>query len=494
VKRPLALFGGLAASVGILAGTLVSAPLAAASSHREAPMIAGDPYADLTDVYAFVAADKPDSVTLIMNAIPYEDPMGGPNYYQFDPKVRYQLHVAQAGHNVADVTYNVEFQTTVKNPNTFLYNFGPFAKDGDANLNVQQTATVTKTVRGVGDTVIGTNLPVQPVNIGPHSNPAQIGGMDTTNSAGGVSGGPAVSKLDNGEGWFYAGQRADPFFLDLGVFDLLALRPFDSLHKVVPLSNTDGVNSFNGFNVHSIAFQIPMTMLTTDGQAAKADGSNSIIGVWATTWRRQTRVLSANGTGDSQTGDWVQIERLGNPLVNEVVVPLGAKDHFNATPPSGDGEFLPAVLNPELPGLITALYGVPTPQAPRNDLVTIFLTGLPGLNQPANVQASEMLRLNMGIAPTAGVGKGNRMGVLGGDTAGFPNGRRPEDDVVDIAIQAMAGATPLTPDFNKAPNNLLGDGVNQMAEPLNGTFPYLSQPYVGFARAGGTATSPTGAP
>jgi uncharacterized protein DUF4331 len=420
--------------------------------------------------------------------------IGGPNYYQFDPKVRYQLHIAQAGHNTADITYSVEFQTTVKNPNTFLYQTGPFARFDDANLNVQQTATVTKSVRGVGDTVIGTNLPVQPVNIGPHSNPPQIGGQDTTNTDSGISGGPEVSALNNGEGWFFAGQRGDPFFLDLGVFDLLALRPFDSLHKVVQLPNTEGVNSFNGYNVHSIAFQVPIANLTTDGQAAKADGSNSIIGVWATTWRRQTRVLSATGMGDNQSGDWVQIERLGNPLVNEVVVPLGAKDHFNATPPSGDAEFLPAVQNPELPGLINALYGVPVPQAPRNDLVTIFLTGIPGLNQPPNVQASEMLRLNMGILPTAPVGKGNRLGVLGGDNAGFPNGRRPEDDVVDIAIQAMAGATPLTPDFLKAPNNLLGDGVNESAQSFNTAFPYLSQPYQGFQRAGGTATSPTGAP
>jgi hypothetical protein len=291
---------------------------------------------------------------------------------------------------------------------------------------------------------------------------------------------------------FFAGQRGDPFFLDLGVFDLLALRPFDSLHKVAPLPNTAGVNSFSGFNVHSIALQVPITMLTSDGQMAKADGSNSIIGVWATTWRRQTRVLSQTGFGDNQTGDWVQIERLGNPLVNEVVVPLAAKDHFNATPPSGDAEFLPAVMNPELPGLINGLYGVPVPPTPRNDLVTIFLTGIPGLNQPANVQASEMLRLNMGIPATAGVGKGNRMGVLGGDNAGFPNGRRPEDDVVDIAIQAMAGATPLTPDFNTAPNNLLGDGVNASAQAFNGSFPYLSQAYAGFAHAGGTAASPTG--
>jgi hypothetical protein len=492
VKRPIALVGGITAAAALLAGTIVSSPLAGASSHREAPMIANDPAADLTDVYAFVSADRPDFVTLIMNAIPYEDPMGGPNYYQFDPKVRYVMHIAQAGHNLADINYVVEFQTTVKNPNTFLYQTGPYAKFGDPNLNVQQTATVTKQVRGVGDTVIGTNLPVQPVNIGPHSNPPTLDGKETGNTPGGVSGNSEVTALDNGEGWFFAGQRGDPFFLDLGVFDLLALRPFDALHKVVPLSNTEGVNSFNGFNVHSIAFQIPITKLTIDNKPAKPDGSNSIIGVWATTWRRQTRVLSTSGFGDNQTGDWVQIERLGNPLVNEVVVPLGAKDHFNATPPSGDAEFLPAVLDPELPKLINALYGVPVPPAPRIDLVTIFLTGLPGLNQPADVQASEMLRLNMGIGASAPVGKGNRMGVLGGDNAGFPNGRRLEDDVVDIAIQAMAGATPLTPEFNKAPNNLLGDGVNESAQPFNTAFPYLSQPYQGFQRSGGTATSPTG--
>ena len=491
MKRPLAFVAGLAASVGLLAGSLAAAPLAAASSHREAPMIAGDPYADLTDLYAFVAADKPDAVTFLMNAIPYQDPMGGPNYYSFDPTVRYVLHVAQAGHNTADINYVVEFQSTVKNANTFLYNTGPYAKNGDDGLNVQQSATVTKQVRGAADVVIGSNLPVQPVNIGPHSNPAQIGGQSTTNSASGISGGPAVSAMQNGEGWFFAGQRADPFFLDLGVFDLLALRPLQNLHTVVSLPATDGVNSFNGFNVHTIGFQIPITQLTSDGQPAKADGSNSTIGVWATTWRRATRVLNGTG-GEQQSGDWVQVERLGNPLVNEVVVPLGAKDHFNATPPSGDAEFLPAVTNPELPGLINALYGVPVPPAPRHDLVTIFLTGIPGLNQPANVQAAEMLRLNMGIAPSAPVGKGSRMGVLGGDNAGFPNGRRPEDDVVDIAIQAMAGATPLTPDFNKAPNNLLGDGVNTSAQGFNDAFPYLAQPYSGFSRSGGTAPSPTG--
>jgi hypothetical protein len=496
LKRPLAIIGTLAATAGLLAATL-SAPLASASSHREAPMIGNDPAADGTDVYAFVSPDKPDTVTMIMNVWPFEAPMGGPNFFGFDPKVRYNLHIAQAGHNKDDITYRVEFTTKVDNPNTFLYNTGPFATDTDPGLNVHQFAQVTKVVRGGGETVLASNLPVQPVNIGPHSNPQQIGGKDTSNSAGGVTGSAEISTLPNGEGVFYAGQRADPFFVDLGVFDLLALRPFDALHKVVPLAAEPGVNSLAGFNVQTIALQVPMTNLTTDGQAARADGSNSIIGVWATTERRQMRVLSLSGFGDDQSGDWVQISRLGMPLVNEVVVPLAFKDHFNASAPADDEQFLPAVQFPDskgtqLPHLVNALYGVAVPAEPRNDLVTIFLTGIPGLNQPANVQASEMLRLNMGVAPSAGVGHGNRMGVLGGDTAGFPNGRRLEDDVTDIEIQAIAGASPFTPDFNKAPNNLLGDGVNTSDQPFNAAFPYVSQPYRGFDRSGGPAGSPTG--
>jgi hypothetical protein len=490
VKRPLAVVGAIAATVGLLAGTL-AVPIVGASSHREAPAISEDPAADNTDTYAFVSPDKPDTVTLIMNTWPFEHPMGGPNFFKFDDSVRYEMHIAQAGHNYDDIIYRVEFKTTIKNPNTFLYNFGPYAKDNDPNLNVNQSAKVTRVTRGGAATVIGENLPVQPANIGPHSNPETLNGMATGNGPWGVSGGAAVSQLTNGEGQFYAGQRADPFFVDLGVFDLLALRPLQSLHKVVPLMNEPGVNSLSGFNVQTIALQIPITRLTSDGQAPKADGSNSVIGVWATTSRQQTRVLSADGSSNT-SGDWVQISRLGNPLVNEVVVPIGVKDHFNASQPTGDSAYLPAVQNPEAAGLITALYGVPVPPAPRNDLVTIFLTGIPGLNQPPNVMPSEMLRLNMGIAPSAGVGKGNPMGVLGGDTSGFPNGRRLEDDVTTIELQALAGATPLTPDFNKAPNNVITDGVPQSAQAFNGSFPYVSQPFEGFGRSGGVEGSATG--
>lgn len=460
-------------------------------------MIGNDPAADNTDVYAFVSPDKPDTATFIMNVWPFEAPMGGPNFFGFDPKVRYNLHIAQAGHAADDIVYRVEFTTKVDNPNTFLYNTGPFATDNDPGLNVHQYAQVTKVVRGGGSGVIASNLPVQPANIGPHSNPQQIGGQATSNGPGGVTGTAEITTLPNGEGTFYAGQRADPFFVDLGVFDLLALRPFDALHKVVPLGNVPGVNSLAGYNVQTIALQVPIANLTTDGKAARADGSNGIIGVWATTERRRTRVLSDSGFGDEQKGDWVQISRLGMPLVNEVVVPLAFKDHFNASAPADDAQFLPAVQYPDskgtqLPHLINALYGVDVPAEPRNDLVTIFLTGIPNLNQPNNVQPSEQIRLNMGIAPTAAVGQGNRMGVLGGDVAGFPNGRRLEDDVTTIELQALAGATPFTPEFNKAPNNLITDGVPTSAQAFNGSFPYVSQPYRGFDRSGGPAGSATG--
>ena len=263
------------------------------------------------------------------------------------------------------------------------------------------------------------------------------------------------------------------------MFDLLALRPLGPAH-LIPTPAAPGVNNFKGYNVHTIALQVPLNKLTMDGQAPS--GTNGVIGVWATTSRRQTRVLSTSGYGTADTGDWVQIERLGNPLVNEVVVPIGVKDHFNATAPAGDAQFLPAVADPELGRLIPALYpGLTVPAAPRNDLITIFLTGIPGLNQPANVVPSEMLRLNLAVKPSADIGKGARMGVLAGDTAGYPNGRRLEDDVVDIALQAIVGNTPFTPAFNKSPNNLVGDGVNTSGQAFNTSFPYVSAPYQGYS-------------
>lgn len=461
MKRPLAIVGTLAVTAGLLAGTMV-APFVGASSHREAPAIADDPPADITDLYAFRSPDAPDTVTLIMNTWPFEEPMGGPNYFKFDENVRYEINISNDGGVNRDVVYRVEFRTEIQNPNTFLYNFGPFQRTTDPNLNVRQFATLTR-LAGGGEMVLGTDLPVQPVSIGPRSNPPMEG------DAVGVSGRPEVSELANGEGMFYAGQRGDPFYVDLGIFDLLALR-------------NPGVNSLAGYNVQSIALQVPINRLTSDGNGvSSASASNAVIGVWATTSRQQRRVLSESGFGLNTEGSFVQISRLGNPLVNEVVVPLQFKDTFNGTEPAGDAAFLPKVQDPELPKLLKALYGIDAPPAPRDDLVTIFLKGIPGVNQPENVTPSEMLRLNMGIAPTAGaVGEGNRMGVLANDAGGYPNGRRLEDDVVDIAMQAMAGATPLTPDFNTAPNNTLGDSVNRSDQTFNSLFPYLSAPHVGW--------------
>ncbi len=270
----------------------------------------------------------------------------------------------------------------------------------------------------------------------------------------------------------FAGQRDDPFFVDLGgTFDLLGIRGLDG-------NSSSRADSLKGFNVHSIALEIPIERLSRSGtEPTSPNDPAAIIGVWATASRPSmtTRVAGS----ETQSGSWVQVSRLGQPLVNEVVIPRALKDAFNGLEPTGDAAALPVVLDPEVPMLLEALFGILSPPAPRNDLVTIFLTGIPGLNQPQNVRPSEMLRLNMAIPPTS---RPSVLGVLSGDLAGFPNGRRLTDDVVDIALRAMAGATPLTPDFNAGMNARLGDGVERSdIRPLD-RFPYVGVPYSGNER------------
>jgi hypothetical protein len=286
----------------------------------------------------------------------------------------------------------------------------------------------------------------------------------------------------------FAGQRDDPFFVDLGsVFDLLGLRPFNAAH-VIPLPPAPGVDGLKGLNTHTIAIQVPKHRLTHDGSlGTDAANTNSIIGVYSTTLRRRLRIDpdrddrrgDHDWNGDDDRGnDWVQVSRLGMPLVNEVVIPLGRKDRFNASDPRDDQQFASLVLNPEPARLIPVLYPVVhVPTAPRNDLVAIFLTGVAGLNQPAHVRPSEMIRLNMAIPPSASP---NRLGLLAGQLDGFPNGRRLGDDVVDIEVRALAGATPFTPAFNVAPNNLLGDGVDANDKTFLPNFPYVASPFAGF--------------
>lgn len=424
-----------------------------ASSHREAPLIAMDPTADNTDVYAFVSPDEPDKVTLISNFIPFQDPDGGPNFYNFDPNVLYEIHIDNNGDAVEDITYQWRFTTEIRNTNTFLYNTGPITSLDDPDFNIRQFYRLTRVngPRRTGTvTELAGRLPVPPVNVGPRSTP-NYGAL-----------GGAIQQLA-GNMRVFAGQRDEGFFLDLGIFDLLGL-------------NSGAIDpSTHGFNVNTLAIQVPKSDLARGGTTpAGPTDPSAIIGVWSTASRFATRTLTPGG--QTQTGALVQVSRLGNPLVNEVVIDLARKDAFNSLEPTGDSVALDRVTDPEVPKLLKLIFNVDSPPAPRNDLVTIFLTGIPGANQPAGVRASEMLRLNMGVPPTTSP---NPFGVLGGDLAGFPNGRRVGDDVLDIALRAMAGATPLTPAFNRPPNNQLTDNVQSNDLPYLPNFPYLAIPHPG---------------
>ncbi len=429
------------------------------SSHREAPMISADPLADNTDLYAFVSPRNPDRVTLIANFIPFEAAYGGPNFFKFDDNVLYEIMIDNNGDAVEDVTYQFRFKTTTANTNTFLYNTGTVTSIDSAALNVKQTYDITRVdgPRRRGKvTTIATNVPTPPVNVGFRSTP----NYDALAAQ-------AVVQLPNNSQVF-AGQRDDPFFVDLNVFDLLAVPPAD----------TNNSDSLAGYNVHTIALEVPIASVTSTGtRPGSASDSNAVIGIWSTTSRPS---VTTRGPGQEKGSErWVQISRLGQPLVNEVVIPRSTKDTFNAIEPTSDGAALGFVQDPEIPKLLKALFGINSPAAPRTDLVTIFLQGIPGVNQPKNGVPYEALRLNVGIPP---VQVGSILGVIGGDVGGFPNGRRLTDDVVDIALRVMAGASPLTPSFNTGINAQLGDGVTANDKPFLNTFPYLASPTPGNIR------------
>jgi hypothetical protein len=424
-----------------------------ASSHREAPLTAMDPTADNTDVYAFVSPDEPDKVTLIANFIPFQKPDGGPNFFSFDPNVVYEIMVDNNGDAVEDITFQWRFTTEVRNPATFLYNTGTVTSWDDPDLNIRQSYRLTRVdgPRRTGTvTELSGRLPVPPPNIGPRSTP----------NYGSLPGG--VQQLV-GNIRVFAGQRDEGFYVDLGIFDLLGV------------GSGQIEDSTAGFNVSALAIQMPKSALARGGATpTNPSDPNAVIGVWSTASRFATRTLTPGG--QTHSGNLIQVSRLGMPLVNEAVIDLARKDVFNAIEPTSDAAALDRVTDPEVPKLLKLIYNVDSPPAPRNDLVTIFLTGIPGLNQPANVRPAEMLRLNMAIPPSPNP---STMGVLGGDLAGFPNGRRVGDDVLDIVLQAAAGATPLTPAFNRSPNNTLGDGVNRNDVAYLPVFPYLGIPHAG---------------
>ncbi|GAC1386207.1 MAG: DUF4331 domain-containing protein [Herpetosiphon sp.] len=482
-----------------------------ASSHREAPLIASDPDADNTDVYAFVSPDRNDALTLVADYIPLEWPEGGPNYHKFSDDVLYEIHIDNVGDGKSHITYQFQFKTTIKNPKTFLYATGPIASLTDPNWNISTSYDVTEVVAANNlppvTTVLATNLLATPVNIGPKSTPnypqlAQMG-IQTVPSA-------------QGDIKLFAGPRDDPFFVDLGsIFDLLTLRP-----QAPPIGYKDNSkipqDGLAGYNTHSIVMQVPISRLTA---------GDPVLGVWATASRRATRVLTSSGS--SASGEFVQVSRLGNPLVNEAVIPLALKDAFNGLKPEQDfglytsgtpaGDLLKtSVLDPELQRLLKGLYNVPNPGPNRTDIQAIFLQGIKttkpftiktgggdvtvpagtNVNQPISplAQPAEMLRIN--TAPPFRPGTpgsfckpvpDNQFGLLGGDVCGFPNGRRLADNVTRIELLAVAGAAfqvlnndaTNTFQFNPALLNVLSDGVTHNDMEFLTSFPYVATPHQG---------------
>jgi len=438
-----------------------------ASSHREAPLISQDPMADNTDLYAFVSPDRPNTVTIIANYIPLESPAAGPNFPAFDDSVLYEIHVDNDGDSREDLTYQFRFTTETNNPDTFLYNTGPITSLDDPNWNRRQTYSV-KLVRGDRsdrDEVLGTDLTTPPDNIGPRSTPNYE-----------ALAASAVHSLRGGIKVF-AGQRDDPFFVDLGsVFDLAGLRQFNPAH-LIPLPAEPGRDAVAKYNTHSIALQVPIRQLLG------RDPDKPTIGIYASASRQAVRVLRQDGD-KSDFGPYVQVSRLGEPLINEAVIPLGKKDFWNRSDPEDDGQFADFYTRPEVSRLENLLYGAALSSidvTDRNDLVAILLTGVPGLNF-TGPRPADLLRLNTSVPPTAAP---SRLAVLDGDLAGFPNGRRLADDIVDIELRAFGqGYGPILQNLlglpNKSPNNLLGDGVDANDLPFLSSFPYVGTPHQGY--------------
>jgi hypothetical protein len=451
------------------------------SSHREAPEIAKDPVADNTDVYAFVSPEQPNTLTVLANFIPLQLPYGGPNFYEFGDDVLYEIHFSNRGDAQPDVTYQFRFTTQIRNQDTFLYNTGPIKMITDRTWNRPQFYSVTRLERGVGAHTLATGLTVPPVNIGPRSTPDyQHFTADATHR---IAGGRMV----------FAGQRAEGFHVDLGsIFDLGTLRPFENLH-LIPSAAAVGVNGGQGLNVHSIALQVPKADVTrSHHMPTDVAAADSVVGVWASASRQRSAVQT--DAGWQWHGPFRQVSRLANPLFNEVIVPMAEKDRWNRLDPDDDYEFAKYVLKPELAGLLPVLYPGVFPHLalyhkPRADLAAILLTGIPtGVvphfqNFTGKVQA-DLLRLNLAVPPAK---TPNELGILGGDLAGFPNGRRVIDDVVTIELRAIAGLTiPLVDPSFKPDAAAAGvtDGTKNTNPPYLAQFPYLGTP------AGGYQTTP----
>ncbi len=459
----------------ILAAAAIAVSLSFGSSHREAPLTALDPTADDTDLYAFTAPDATNALTVVANWIPFEDPAGGPNFYRFDDRAHYYINIDNTGDGVYDVRYEFKFKTHYLNRNSFLYALPGVSGIHDPKLQVQQSYTVTRERyrkgKLVSEKVIGRGIPVAPNNVGPKTIPNYTAVANQ-----------AIHSLSGG-GKVFAGQRDDPFFVDLGT-------AFDAINLRLGTGNQGGgKDDLAGYAVHSIVLQVPKSEVTVNGKPVTSPTApNAVVGVWSSTERPRLEVQGSaklaavsararhrhgrrHGRSSGDKG-FVQVSRLGNPLVNEVIIPLGQKDHFNATQPSQDARLYGKyVLNPELAHVMNLLFHIGAPEHNRTDIVQALLAGIPGKTQIGKHPVpADTLKINLGVPPSANP---NRLGVLGGDLQGFPDGRRLTDDVTDIALRVVAGAL-------KGNNVPLGDGVDANDKPFLSTFPYLAEPTSGF--------------
>jgi hypothetical protein len=483
---------------------LITPPGVFASSHREAPITALDHAADITDFYAFVSYDHPDRVTFIMNVDPFLEPSNGPNYFPFDPNVLYQIKVDNNHDALADVSFNIQFKTEIRAPQLFVGFAGagnginapknspaPVAPGtpivppaitsldgpGAAGLSLRQTYTVTMN-RGSHSIpltpVSGSTLFAVPSNVGPRTMPDYEAlakqGIYTVQG-------------DRGDIRVFAGTVADPFFIDLGAaFDSFNFRTAAGGGVLTAAQDKDNYlnlapNAVSGFNVNTIAIEVPINYLTSDGNQHKATDVAATIGTWATTSRAQFTIRKAP-TPPENWGNFSQVQRLGNPLINELIIGTGYKDTWSMSQPVNDANFASFDLDPTLARIFNAIYGINIPPPPRTDLLPL-VTYAPPIAAPGTPAGpiADLLRLNTGVAPTPEANR-SRLGLIAGDGAGFPNGRRLTDDVVDIAARVVAGGI-LNPKFNVAPNNLIGDGVAAPDVPTQETFPYVHFAYSG---------------
>jgi hypothetical protein len=483
--------------------------IAMASSHREAPFISTMPQLDASDFYMFMSYEpgRAGYVTLLANYSPLQDAYSGPNFHALSDRGYYDFRIDNTGDAKANLTFRFSFTNTynklaiptgaTSSTAVPLINIGPVSATNQSNLNVTQTYKVQlfRDGQAPGQAVTnfsgGSDTFTKPLdNIGSNSTPNYVAYANSYIYTVNIPGCPTPGRM-------FVGQRKDGFVADLGaIFDLVNLNPLGARDSTP--------NALTQKNVTTLALEVPVACV-------RDSAGDAVIGGWTTAFVQNNWVLSQTGTQSDYVApnnfyaqNYTQVSRLGSPLVNELVIGLKDKDKFNGSIPSDDAQFGTYVTNPTLPVLLNALFGTAIPGTPRNDLVSAFLTGLHGLNQPAHVVPSDELRLNTSIAPTAPASQ-NDLGVLGGDLAGFPNGRRPYDDVVDIALRVTEGAicsttygtcgTETTDPNNGAPftDGARSPGPTAATENVTGsenaadtylpTFPYLNTPIPG---AGGT--------